>query len=96
MPNQHFEQDSLIRFKATFKDLSGVVTDPTAVTLRITKPATDPVIYTYGTDAELIKDSTGVYHMDFSCEIVGEHKYRWRGTGAVQIAIRDNFFVDAE
>jgi hypothetical protein len=92
----HYEQDSLIRFKATFKNLAGAPTDPTVVTLRITKPGVAAVTYTYGTDQELVRDSAGVFHMDFLCDTIGEHKWRWLGTGAVQIAVKGGFFIDPE
>lgn len=93
---EHYEQDSLLRFKATFKNIAGTATDPTVVTLRITKPGLAAVTYTYGTDAELERDSVGIYHMDFTCDVAGEYKYRWKGTGAVQIALKGGFIVDPE
>ena len=91
-----YEFDDLIRLRASFKNVDGVLTDPTVVTLRVTKPGMDPIIYTFGTDEELIKDSAGVYRLDWLCSVVGEHKYRWKGTGVVQIGARGGFFVNPE
>ena len=92
----HYEEDSLLRFKATFKDNDAALTDPTTITLRHTEPGAAAVNYVYGTDAEVIRESLGIFHVDYIADAVGEHKWRWLGTGAVQIAIKGGFIVDPE
>ena len=45
--------------------------------------------------AALVKDSTGVYHLDVSASAVGQWYYRWEGTGAVEQADEGTFVVEA-
>jgi len=87
---------SLVRLQATFKNVDGAPTDPTTVTLKITLPNGTIALYTYGQDNEVVKDSTGMFHMDFSCDIPGFTKHRWIGTGSVQAAARKEFRVMPE
>ena len=61
---------------------SPAATDPTTLTFSIREPDGVVTSYVYLTDAELVKDSTGVYHVDWLIAKVGRHTYRWVGTGA--------------
>jgi hypothetical protein len=92
----HYEQDSLLRFRATFRNVDGNLTDPTTVTLRHTEPGQAAVNYVFGTDSEVVKESLGIFHVDYLADAVGEHKWRWLGTGTVQIAVKGGFFIDPE
>lgn len=92
----HYEQDSLLRLRATFKNNAGAPTDPTTITIRHTKPGLAAVNYVYGTDVDVIKESAGTFHLDYTANAIGEHKWRWTGTGAVQIAIKGGFIIDPE
>ena len=94
--DDHYEQDSLLRFRATFKDNDGALTDPTTITLRHTEPGLAAVNYVYGTDVEVVRESLGIFHVDYLADAVGEHKWRWLGTGAVQISIKGGFIIDPE
>ena len=38
--------------------------------------------YLEGTDAELVKDGAGLFHVDWLLAQVGKHYFRWIGTGA--------------
>jgi hypothetical protein len=88
-----YEQHSLVRLKATFRNAALALTDPTTVSIKITLPDKSATTYVYGTDSEVVKDSTGVYYMDFSCDTAGIHKYHWHGTGAVQAAKSGEFWI---
>ena len=57
-----------------------VATDPTTVTFTL-KGNGETVSYVYGTDDELIKDSTGNYHVDYTFEESGYYQYSFVGTG---------------
>lgn len=81
-----------IRLSATFT-VGGVATDPTTLTLRIKAPGGTETTYTYGTDAALVKDSVGVYHLDYLPPVAGGYTYRWAGTGAAQAASETPFSV---
>lgn len=83
----------VMRLKVIFKDLAGAVVDPTAVTVQIKLPTDVVLEYTYLIGAEVIKDSTGTYHMDYLITMDGMHYYKWTGTGAVYAAEESQFFV---
>lgn len=87
------ESGTLVRATGTFK-VDGVVTDPTTVTAIISEPDGTETTYVYGTDAELVKDSTGVYHVDISAMTAGRWVYRFEGTGAAQAAGERVFLVE--
>lgn len=48
---------------------------------------------TYLTDAALVKDSVGNYHVDIDLTTPGTLYWEWRGTGANQAADEGNFVV---
>lgn len=88
-----YDIGDLVRVKGTFRDSTGAVADPTFVTLKL-KPANDATrTYTYGTDIELIKDSTGIYYVDVSPNVAGHWTYQWKGTGAVKTMEESHFAV---
>ena len=63
-----------------------VPTDPTTVTVKILDPGGITTTYVYDTDAEVIKDSAGNYHMVVSFNQSGFWYHRWEGTGACEAA----------
>lgn len=74
------------RATVTFK-VGTTPTDPTAVTAKVLSP--DGLLvasYVYGSDNELVKDSTGVYHVDVDVNDPGPWTVRFQGTGAVVAA----------
>jgi hypothetical protein len=73
-----------------FKNAAGVLTDPTAVTLRW-RIHQDETEWVYGTDEEVAKDSTGLYHADIPVTVAGPYWFRWEGTGAVKAAEEGSF-----
>jgi hypothetical protein len=72
------------RLSAAFATAAGAAVDPTVVTLKIKAPPPTSTVTThvYGTDANVIKDSTGNYHYDVTLSQSGTYRYRWEGTGA--------------
>jgi hypothetical protein len=63
-----------------------VVTDPSTVTLKIRTPSGTESSHVYGTDVNVIKDSTGKYHYVLTLDAKGDWYQRWIGTGAVVTA----------
>ena len=63
------------------KDLTYV--DPTTITLNIIAPSGAITTYVYGTDSELVKDSTGQYHADYLLDESGIWKYQFISTGTL-------------
>ena len=76
-----------VRAIATFKNLSGVVADPPAVTFQLKDPAgtiTTPAV---------TQASTGVYRADFTLSTEGFWYLRFVGTGAVIAAYEQKIKV---
>ena len=93
MATTSYDVGDLVRCSAVFTDYAGAVLDPTVVKFRFIKPSGSITRYTYGTDAQLVKDSVGHYHVDVSVDATGEWKYRWQSTGVGQAAEESAFFV---
>jgi hypothetical protein len=75
---------SNVRFSAEFKDpTTGAYVDPTTVTFKIKSPETG-VITTYSLPPgpQVVKDSVGHYHADYTIDFPGIWYYRWEGSGA--------------
>lgn len=83
------------RLQATFKNASAIVTDPSTVTFRMKDGGGTVTTLVFGTDAEVVKESTGVYHVDYTIIVSGKHFYRWEGTGALVSASEASFSVNA-
>jgi hypothetical protein len=88
-----------VRLSAYFENASGVAADPTAVTFSygvvVASPPPDPTATTavFGVDVNVIKDSTGRYHYDFTPSAPGIYRTRVVGTGAVAAAAVGGFRV---
>ena len=80
-----------IRLAALFA-VDSVETDPTVVTFKMEKPDGSVQTYVYGTDAQLVKDATGYYHVDWLTALQGAHTYRFAGTGTVCPAAAEGQF----
>lgn len=93
MTTEAHDIGDLRRLTVTFTNLAGTITDPTAVNFSIRKPDGTATAYVYGTDAELVKSTTGVYYVDFALTLPGRHVYRWVGTGAVETAETGEFYA---
>jgi hypothetical protein len=61
---------------------TSAATDPDVVKLSIKDPSAVYTHYVYGTDVEIVKDSTGNYHADIATTAAGFYYYRWWSTGA--------------
>ena len=87
-----FHRSSEPRLKATFKDANGTDVDPTTVTVKYEKPDGTEVTKVYLTDAEVIKDSTGHYHIDVDADQSGVWHFRWESS-TPQTAAEEIFTV---
>lgn len=85
MSDELFEIGDGLRLTCTFRNAAGTKADPTTVSMKkkVHKTGT-PSTLVYGTDVEVVKDSTGVYHVDVAFAEAGTHFFKWYGTGAVQ------------
>lgn len=66
-----------------FTDKDGTSVDPTLVILRMKPPLSVTVEYTYPGNGQIIKDSTGKYHINYPITLSGVYYGKWAGTGAV-------------
>lgn len=89
-----YQKGDLARITGNFKNAAGADADPTTVTFKYTNPAGTITTLIYLTDAALVKDSTGNYHVDVSINAAGMWYYRWQGTGAVETAQEGEFCVE--
>ena len=72
------------RLTATFTNaLTGALVDPTTVTLSLTDPGGNVSVVS-GTD--IVHDSTGIYHYDWTGNQAGNWTIRFQGTGTVVAA----------
>lgn len=82
-----------VRLKVSWYNLSGVLADPTTVTLNVTPKGAARQTFTYAA-AQVVKESTGVYYYDFTTTRAGEHQYRWAATGTPTKADQGKFTVE--
>jgi hypothetical protein len=88
-----YDVGDLVRVTGTFTDAAGTAIDPTTVAFKVKKPDRSITTYTYGTDMQLVKESTGNYRVDISADVKGKYKYRWYSTGNGQAAGESEFEV---
>jgi hypothetical protein len=83
----------IVTLSGAFTNSGGVATDPTTITFDLTEPDAVTTSYVYGTDSELVKDSTGNYHVAWPITKSGLHAWRMAGTGAVETAQEGVFYA---
>ena len=84
-----FNLGQKVRISAVFAGEDGEAADPSAVYAVVKEPGEAAITYTYGTDAELVRDSVGNYHLDQGLETAGIWAVRWYSTGNVQAGSAD-------
>jgi hypothetical protein len=88
-----YDIGDVIRLRANFQDSSPADVDPSQVKCSVQSPWGVTSVYVYGTDAELIKTSTGDYYLDTAPNKHGVWKYRWEGLLTNRAAEEGQFFV---
>jgi len=100
MANTTFDIGDKPVFTAKFYDTADTLTDPSAVVCRWRTPDGTETAYTYGTDSEVAKTSTGIY--TFAAPTLaasGKHVFRPKGTagliaaGELAIQVRRSSFT---
>lgn len=92
MPN-NYQLGDLVRCHATFSYVAEPI-DPDEVRFRFFTPSGLVATYTFGTHAELVRESTGEYVCYISANEVGSWFYRFESRGNAQSA-SEKFFVVA-
>jgi hypothetical protein len=83
-----------VQVRCEFRNDSGVLADPTTVTLAWTLPAGTTNTYTYAA-GQITKESTGVYYKNLSPTTSGVHYYRFTSTGDPATSEEGDFYVKA-
>lgn len=76
-----------------FRDVNGILTDPTTVTLAYSLNGGTPTIVVYPSPP-IVKDGVGLYHADLDTSgalVLTEWTYEWKGTGTI-LATKQNIF----
>jgi hypothetical protein len=87
-----YKNGQRVRCLVTFT-VDDVATDPTTVTFKAKDPSGNVTTYVHGTDAQLVKDATGVFHADVITDEEGEWNFRFEGTGVCTAVEEQAFFV---
>ncbi len=88
-----YDIGDLVRSSTSFTNTAGAATDPTVINVKFRLKDGAITTYVYSTDAELVKDSTGEYHVDISASAAGTVYVYWNGTGTVVAADEDSWVV---
>jgi hypothetical protein len=88
----NYDIGDAIRCSVEFK-ANSVLTDPSVVTFKLKNPAGTETTYVYGTDAQLVRDSTGAYHVDVDISSAGIYYYRFVGSGTLKAASESKFSI---
>lgn len=92
-PNK-YDVGDLVETIGRFFDRDDVTPlDPTTVSLSYRKLGGSVTTLVYGTDAAVVKVSTGVYRCDISAASSGRWFYRWHSTGTGQGSEEVEFYV---
>jgi hypothetical protein len=87
-------QYSTVRIPVNFQDATGADVDPTTITFKLSSPDATLTTYTYSTDAQLLRTSTGDYYVDVTPSLPGRWHFRWESTGTnLTSAVEGSFVV---
>lgn len=87
---------SAVKFSAAFFNaVTNAAADPAEVAFSFAADGASPTVYRYGTDAQLVKDAVGEYHVDVDTSnmapvgdkayLKGEYVGDANGTGSIQV-----------
>ncbi len=89
-----YDKGDLVRVSGAFTDSNSVAIDPDVIKFQQRDPNSDITTFVFSTDAELVRDSLGNYHVDVNANIVGRWWTRFFSTGSGQAAEEREFIVD--
>lgn len=76
---------SLVRIENYF-DVDGTPINPTTVVFKLKHPSDGAIItYTYGVDAQVVRDDVGTYHVDYVPDVAGTWVYSWDASGNIEV-----------
>jgi hypothetical protein len=89
---------ALVKVAAVFRNpATNGLLDPTGVQFKFKHPVLGIVTtYVYGTDAQLVRDSQGMYHVTISADAAGHWYWKFTSTGTGQAAQKGYFTVESD
>lgn len=90
-----FQAGDVIRLTVTLRDIDDVIGDPSTLTFRLTEPDGTAVVYEWQTDAELVRESAGVFYVDYAITQPDYHYYAFTATGTRQSYAEGRFVARA-
>jgi hypothetical protein len=84
-----YTANTLVRLSVAVATIADSAIDPTTVTMKVKLPDNSVSDQT----ANVVKDSTGNYHVDYLPTQTGTYTYEWIGTGAAQVSTTGKFLV---
>ena len=91
MTDQRTEPGDVRRLSLTITTILGVVGDPTTLVFVMNAPSGTVTTHTWQTDTALVKESAGVFHVDWPVAQVGTHRYSWVSSGVNAAYAEDSF-----
>ena len=88
-----FDVGDVPRSFGEFRDAAGALADPQTVKVSVRPPSGVISTYVFGTDAAVVKDSTGKYHIDIDANASGAWAVRWFSEGTGKAAVEMRFKV---
>jgi hypothetical protein len=89
----HHDKGDLVRLSGAFTDANDAAIDPGVVIFKYKNPSGTTTTKTYVTDPEVVKDSTGNYHIDIDANESGYWHYAVESTGSGQAAGEGTFYI---
>jgi len=87
-----YDIGDLRRLTAAFT-VNAAPTDPTVTTFAMLEPDGVKTTYVHGQNAQLVRDSAGNFHVDWTLAKPGRHLYHWSGAGTATEAEAGEFWA---
>jgi len=87
-----------VRITVTCKNVTRVISDPDTLRFRFRKPDGTETVWTFGVDAQVVREAVGVFHVDLPLTMASvltkEWRYRWEAEGTFSAAYEKPLQVD--
>jgi hypothetical protein len=89
-----YARGTVVNLEALF-EVDGTPTDPDTLTVTVQDPDGVSTDYVYLTDAEVVRDSAGAFHMDLATldGELGRWTWRFQGTGSAEGVFEGEFYL---
>lgn len=91
-----FTISTKIRLEVSIVAINGDLIDPTTLIFTMTSPDNNITTFIYPTNNEIVKESVGIYYIDWIINQIGFHKFNFQTTGNVIVSKSASFIGDAK